>query len=48
MRYRIVLTLETPYNPNKWDWTELLASEEGEEIHGVEIKRLEGADSETV
>ncbi len=32
--YRIIIEMTTPYNPNKWDWDELIASEPGEEIIG--------------
>ncbi len=37
MRYKVTLILETPYNPDKWDWTELVASEEGEEIIWLDV-----------
>jgi len=38
-RYRVTLIIETPYNPNKWDWAELVASETDEEVFSVEIVR---------
>lgn len=30
--YEIRLIIETPYNPDKWNWDELIASEEDERI----------------
>jgi hypothetical protein len=40
--YTVTVTLRTPFNPSKWDWTELLASEEGEEIIAVDVEKKEG------
>ena len=39
MRYKVTLILDTPYNPNKWDWTELVASEDGEEIIELTVEK---------
>lgn len=33
--YFIQLTLTTPFNPSKWDWDELVASEPDEKVQSV-------------
>ena len=40
-RYEIKLVIDTPYNPDKWDWTELVASEEHEEIISLSCNELD-------
>lgn len=45
MRYRITIIMDTPYNPNKWDWEELIASEPGEEIQTVRVETVEPHDT---
>jgi len=35
--YRVELLIETPYNPAKWDWDELVASEESERVEFVSV-----------
>ena len=45
MRYRITIVMNTPYNPNKWDWEELIASEPGEEIQTVRVETIEPNDT---
>lgn len=37
--YRVTLVIETPYNPAKWDWDELVASEENENVLEVRIEK---------
>lgn len=39
-RYRVTLEVETPWNPRKWDWSELVASEEDEQVLGVTVERF--------
>lgn len=36
--YRVELLINTPYNPAKWDWDELVASEDGENVEHVSVK----------
>lgn len=36
--YRVELLIETPYNPAKWNWDELVASEDGENVEHVSVK----------
>lgn len=38
--YRVTLTLTTPYNPAKWDWDELVASEPDEQVRSVSCTLL--------
>jgi hypothetical protein len=35
--FRVVLDLVTPYNPHKWDWDELVASQTNEQVRVVDI-----------
>lgn len=36
--YRVELLIETPYKPHKWNWDELVASEDGERVEYVNVK----------
>jgi hypothetical protein len=38
--YRVSFTLTTPYNPNKWDWEELVASEPDETVSSISCDLL--------
>ena len=38
--YRIAIVMTTPYNPNKWDWNGLIASEEDEQVLGVSVAEV--------
>jgi hypothetical protein len=40
-RYTITLVIETPYNPDKWDWTALLDCEPDENIISVYVTDTE-------
>jgi hypothetical protein len=31
----------TPYNPSKWDWDELIASQDGEHVEYVFVQQIE-------
>ena len=41
-KYRVTLEIETNWNPNKWNWHELLdlPSEEGEDLLSVDVEQL--------
>lgn len=38
--YRIAIVLKTPYKPHKWDWDELIASEEDEQVLGIAVAEV--------
>lgn len=37
--YRVELLINTPYNPAKWDWDELVASEESERVEWISVNK---------
>jgi hypothetical protein len=39
--YRVAIVMQTPYNPSKWDWDELIASEPGEQVLAVTVAEVE-------
>lgn len=39
--YEIRIVMTTPYNPDKWDWDELVASEPDERIISVSVNDAE-------
>jgi hypothetical protein len=40
-KYFVTLEIETNYNPNKWNWHEILDFyEEGEELLSVDIEQV--------
>lgn len=45
-RYRITIEMETPYNPNKWDWEELIASQDGEYLSYVAVNEIGEAEQQ--
>jgi hypothetical protein len=32
--------MDTPFNPDKWDWDELIVSEDGEEIQTIRVSKV--------
>jgi hypothetical protein len=45
--YEIRIVMTTPYNPDKWDWDELVASEPDERIISVSVNDAEVDECET-
>jgi hypothetical protein len=39
-KYEVILTIDTPLNPNKWNWWELLDLNSDEESLFVEVNKV--------
>lgn len=39
-KYEVVLEIDTPLNPNKWNWWEILDLNPGEESLGVWVRQV--------
>lgn len=44
--YRITIEMTAPYNPDKWDWDELIASEPDEHVISVRSDEVEPQDTQ--